>query len=192
MTSIVIVNGSPRSNGNTAWLINTVQTAVTKSSTHSVQVLRLHEYHIKPCQACEWCMTEYPLSCVQEDDMNTLYPVILNADIIVFASPIYWFHFSAQMKLFIDRLYALHTDGGHALHGKTFAAIFVYGDTDHDASGVLHAIGSYKALITYVHGTDLGIVSGTAMRIGDAEHNHALLADIHALSAQLLREPRRA
>jgi multimeric flavodoxin WrbA len=192
MTSIVLVNGSPRSNGNTAWLINTMQTAVTKASTFTVQVLRLQEYQIKPCQACDWCMTEYPLTCIQDDDMHTLYPAILNADIIVFASPIYWFHYSAQLKLFIDRFYALHTDGGHALQGKKFAAIFVYGDTDQASSGVLNAIGSYKALITYLHGTDLGIVSGTAMRIGDAEQNHALLADIHTLCATLLREPQRA
>jgi hypothetical protein len=67
----------------------------------------------------------------------------------------------------------------------------VYGDTDHASSGVLNAIGSYKALIAYLHGTDLGIVSGTAMRIGDAEKNHALLADIHALSAKLLHERQR-
>jgi hypothetical protein len=67
----------------------------------------------------------------------------------------------------------------------------VYGDTDHASSGGLTAIGSYKALIAYLHGTDLGIVSGTAMRIGDAEKNHALLADIHALSAKLLHERQR-
>ena len=186
MTSIVILNGSPRSNGNTSWLINQLRNTVTKSSAYTVHSLRLHEYQIQPCQACDWCMTEYPLSCIQHDDMNTLYPLLLDADIIVLASPIYWFHYSAQLKLFIDRLYALHVAGGHALQGKQFAAIFVYGDTDPVASGVQNAIASYKALVRYLKGIDLGVVSGTAMRIGDAQTNQALHAAIDALSTTLL------
>ena len=186
MPSIVVLNGSPRLNGNTSWLINQLQNAVTKSSAHTVHVLRLHEYQIKPCQACDWCMNEYPLSCIQHDDMNTLYPLLLDADTIVLASPIYWFHYSGQLKLFIDRLYALHVAGGHALQGKQFAAIFVYGDNDPVASGVRNAIESYKALVTYLDGINLGVVSGTAMRVGDAQTNQALRDAITTLSAALL------
>ena len=185
MPSIVILNGSPRLNGNTSWLITQLTNTLTKSSAHTVQVLRLHEYQIKPCQACDWCMNEYPLSCVQHDDMNALYPALLAADTIVLASPIYWFHYSAQLKLIIDRLYALHVAGGHALQGKRFAAIFVYGDNNEAASGVRNAIGSYKALVTYLNGSDLGVVSGTAMRIGDAQNNQALRDAVHDLSANL-------
>jgi multimeric flavodoxin WrbA len=185
MKSIVILNGSPRPKGNTSLLIQEVANAVASSSEYAVQILRLNEYSIKSCQACDWCMQEYPLACKQEDDMNTLYRSVLDADTIVFASPIYWFHFSAQLKLFIDRLYALHVDGGHALRGKKFAAIFVYGDEDQQNSGVLNAIGSYKDFVKYMHGTDQGIVSGTAWRIGDASKNHALLAEVKSLSAQL-------
>ena len=187
MPSIVILNGSPRLNGNTSWLINQLTNTMTKSSAHNVQVLQLHEYQIKPCQACDWCMNEYPLSCILQDDMNSLYPTLLDADTIVFASPIYWFHYSAQLKLVIDRLYALHVAGGHALQGKQFAAIFVYGDDDEAASGVRNAIGSYKALVTYLDGIDVGVVSGTAMSIGDAQTNPAFQTKINTLSARLLK-----
>ena len=185
MTSIVILNGSPRHNGNTAVLINAVSNALADFADVDVQRLQLNEYHIKPCQSCQWCMKEYPLSCIQQDDMNTLYHYVLDADTIVFASPVYWFHYSAQLKLFIDRLYALHKEDGHALQGKKFAAIFVYGDKDQTHSGVLNAIGSYTDFVQYLHGTNLGIVTGTAMRIGDALRNQALLADIASLSATL-------
>jgi multimeric flavodoxin WrbA len=187
MNSLVILNGSPRKNGNTSRLITEVTNAVATSSAYDVHVLQLNDFHIKPCQACDWCMKEYPLACRQQDDMNSLYPYVLEADTIVFASPIYWFNYSAQLKLFIDRLYALHVEGGHALRGKKFAALFVYGDTDEAASGVRNAIGSYTNFVTYLHGTNRGIVSGTAWRLGDAAHNPALLADVKALSAQLLR-----
>lgn len=187
MKSIVIVNGSPRPNGNTSQLITALSNALASSSAFDVQVLRLNEYQIRPCQACDWCMKEYPLACIQQDDMNTLYRSVLDADTIVFASPIYWFNYSAQLKLFIDRLYALHVKGGHALQGKQFAAIFVYGDDDQTDSGVLNAMGAYKDLVTYLHGIDRGIVSGTAMRIGDAGHNPALLADINSLYAELVK-----
>ena len=186
MPSIVILNGSPRLHGNTSWLINQLTTTLMKSSAHTVQVLRLQDYQIKPCQACDWCMTEYPLSCIQHDDMNALYPTLLAADTIVLASPIYWFHYSGQLKLLIDRLYALHVADGHALQGKRFAAIFVYGDTDEASSGVRNAIGSYNALVTYLDGIDLGVVSGTAMNIGDAQNNQALRDAINTLSTMLL------
>jgi multimeric flavodoxin WrbA len=185
MKSIVILNGSPRTNGNTSMLINEVSNAFAMSSEYDVHVLRLNDYHINPCQACDWCMKEYPLTCIQQDDMNTLYRFVLDADTIVFASPIYWFHYSAQLKLFIDRLYALHLEGGHALQEKKFAAIFVYGDEDHTQSGAPNAIGSYKAFVKYLQGIDQGIVSGTAWRIGDASKNQALLADVKSLISYL-------
>jgi hypothetical protein len=71
------------------------------------------------------------------------------------------------------------------LQGKQFAAIFVFGDDDPTGSGVQNAIGSYKDLVRYMQGTDLGIVSGTAWQIGDALNNPALRDDIQALSEKL-------
>jgi multimeric flavodoxin WrbA len=117
--------------------------------------------------------------------MNELYPSIIEADTIIFASPIYWFNYSGQLKSFIDRLVALHVEGGHRLDGKKFAAIFVYGDTNVEESGVLHAINSIKHLIRYMKGETVGIVHGTANDIGDAEKNTKLVAEVLELAKKI-------
>jgi multimeric flavodoxin WrbA len=117
--------------------------------------------------------------------MNEIYPRIIEADTIVFASPIYWFNYSGQLKLFIDRLVALHVKGGHKLDGKRFATIFVYGDTNVEESGVHHAINSIKHLIRYMKGEAIGIVHGTANDIGDAEKNTRLVAEVRELANKI-------
>jgi multimeric flavodoxin WrbA len=117
--------------------------------------------------------------------MNGIYPEAIEADTIVFASPIYWFNYSGQLKLFIDRLVALHVKGGHKLDEKRFAAIFVYGDTNVEESGVQHAINSIKHLIRYMKGETIGIVHGTANDIGDAEKNTRLVAEVRELANKI-------
>ncbi|MHA1288587.1 MAG: flavodoxin family protein [Candidatus Thorarchaeota archaeon] len=137
-------------------------------------------------QDCTTFNERFPLRCVQDDDdMNRIYPKIIEADTIVFTSPIYWFNYSGQLKLFIDRLVALHVQGGHKLDGKQFAAIFVYGDTNVKESGVQHAINSIKHLIHYLKGGTLGIVHGTANDIGDAKNNTRLVAEVRELANKI-------
>ncbi len=185
MSNILILNGSARSNGNTRFLINQVNDVLGEKGLES-RILHLHEHNINHCRGCFWCYKGFPLRCVQDnDDMNEIYPEIINADTIVFASPIYWFNYSGQLKLFIDRLVALHVKGGHKLDRKRFAAIFVYGDTNVEESGVQHAISSINHLIRYLKGITIGIVHGTANDIGDAEKNTKLVAEVRELANKI-------
>jgi hypothetical protein len=87
--------------------------------------------------------------------------------------------------MFIDRLVALHVEGGHKLSNKKFAAIFVYGDTNVEESGVQHAINSIKHMIRYMKGETIGIVHGTANDIGDAEKNTKLVTEVHELATKI-------
>ncbi|MGY5876526.1 MAG: flavodoxin family protein [Candidatus Thorarchaeota archaeon] len=185
MSNILILNGSARRKGNTHFLINQVNDVLEQRGIES-RTLHLHELNIKHCRGCFWCYKGFPLRCVQDDDdMNGIYPEIIEADTIVFASPIYWFNYSGQLKLFIDRLVALHVKGGHRLDGKRFAAIFVYGDTNVEESGVQHAIDSIEHLIRYMKGKTIGIVHGTANDIGDAEKNTRLVAEVRELANKI-------
>ncbi|MHA2425227.1 MAG: flavodoxin family protein [Candidatus Thorarchaeota archaeon] len=185
MSRILILNGSARRNGNSLFLVNQLNDLLVKKGKES-KILHLHEINVKPCKGCFWCYKGFPLRCVQDDDdMNELYPSIIEADTIIFASPIYWFNYSGQLKSFIDRLVALHVEGGHRLDGKKFAAIFVYGDTNVEESGVLHAINSIKHLIRYMKGETVGIVHGTANDIGDAEKNTKLVAEVLELAKKI-------
>ena len=148
MVKVLILNGGPRKKGNTIYLITEFAEQL-REKNHSVEILHLNDYDIKPCQGCYWCYKDYPLQCIQNDVMNGLYPKTLESDVIVFASPIYWFSYSAQLKLFVDRLMALHIKDGHAFKGKKFASIFTYGSSNHEGSGVLNAINSIKDTVSH-------------------------------------------
>jgi multimeric flavodoxin WrbA len=180
MTKILIFNGSPRRNGNTSTLIKECVRAI-KDSGKNAEIFFLNDMTIKPCQFCDWCKDNNALSCVEEDDMHELYPKLLESDVLIFAAPIFWFTISAQMKLFIDRLYAFHGKDGFALTHKKIGTILVYGDSDVETSGVNNAIAAMKDAISYMKSENIGIVHGTAHKIGDAEKNTELMAKAYNL-----------
>ena len=184
MVRVLILNGSPRKKGNTLFLITELAEKL-KEKDNYVKILHLNEYDIKPCQGCLWCFKDYPLECIQDDVMNGLYSHALEADVIIFASPIYWFTFTAQLKLFIDRLMALHVKGGHSFDGKKFASIFVYGDSNAEYSGVFNAIKTIESMINYVGGDNLGAVHGVGGDRLIVTNNTKILDDIDFLAEKI-------
>lgn len=106
---VVVVCGSPRIGGNSEILADAFIRGA-KDAGHSVKKIRLAEKKILPCLGCSYC-SDNSLSCILEDDMNGLYPEILGADVVVMASPVYYFGFTAQLKAFIDRLYGPDVKG---------------------------------------------------------------------------------
>ncbi len=185
MVRVLILNGSPRKKGNTLFLVNELADQL-KAKDNYVKILHLNDYDIKPCQGCFWCYKDFPLQCIQEDVMNGLYPHTLEADVIIFASPIYWFNYSAQLKLFIDRLVALHVEGGHSFNGKKFASIFVYGDTNPQGSGVFTAIKSVEHMIHYFRGENLGTVHGTGGDDLTVKNNQKILDELGKLTRKII------
>ena len=102
---ILVLNGSPRLNGSTADMVSAFQLGAQEAG-HIVTVVNVAHKNIKGCLACEYCHTKGNGVCVQKDDMQELYPEFLSADMIVFASPIYYFTLSAQLQAVIHRTYA--------------------------------------------------------------------------------------
>ena len=186
MSKILIFNGSPRKNGNTSTLINECLRAINESGKEA-EVFFLNRMKINPCQFCDWCIKNNALSCVQKDDMVELYPKLLESDTIIIASPIFWFNISAQMKSFIDRLYAFHGKEGFALTNKKVASILVYADKSVESSGVNNAIKTLQDIFTYMKGDVLGIVHGTAAKIGDAEKNKQLMSEAYQLGKKIAK-----
>jgi multimeric flavodoxin WrbA len=102
MKKIIALNGSPRKQGSTAALVDSIlQEAGEKGA--QVKSYYLNGMNIKGCQSCYACKTEG--RCVLKDDMQELYDEIASADGIVFATPVYMWQMTAQLKLVIDRLY---------------------------------------------------------------------------------------
>ncbi|MBC8507678.1 MAG: flavodoxin family protein [Anaerolineales bacterium] len=180
--NIIILKGSPRVNGNTATLANQVA-AGAKESGAEVESFDLHNMNIQPCDACDTCQETGV--CIINDDMQTLYPKIGQADSIVIASPVYWFTITAQMKLCIDRWYAFESEHVSQLKGKKIALVLPYGDTDLYTSGGINAVHTIEAMCRYLGIEFAGIVHGTAMDVGDAEKQPALLEDAFKLGQKL-------
>ena len=114
MANILILNGAGKKNGNTAALIKAFIDGA-KSVGNEVKEFYLHSMNIKGCMDCQGCAKKPkgdPAPCIQKDDMQQIYHAYINCDIVVFATPVYWFTVSAQLKTAVDRLYAIQRNHG--------------------------------------------------------------------------------
>jgi len=99
---ILFINGSPRKNGNTSAMLNTLLQKLD-SRKFTFEQIRLYDHQIGPCIDCRGCKKN-ELKCIVNDDMQALYPKIESSEILIIGTPIYWFGPSAQTKLVLDRL----------------------------------------------------------------------------------------
>jgi multimeric flavodoxin WrbA len=104
---IVTILGSPRKKGNTANILEKFEEIVA-SKGHDIDRINITSYKLKGCLACDKCLAivDEP-GCIQKDDMLSLYDRMIAADVIVYATPLYWWGFTAQLKTLIDRQYCL-------------------------------------------------------------------------------------
>jgi multimeric flavodoxin WrbA len=182
---ILILKASPREKGNSATLANRLAAGATAAGAQ-VESIYLHGLDIRACDACDLCQ-EPGSGCVIEDDMQPLYPKLARADAIVLASPIYWFTFSAQLKLCMDRWYAFTSSRYQELQDKPFGIILTYGDTDLYTSGAINAIHTFESMARFLHGQLVGIVHASLDEAGEAEKQPALLEQACQLGRQLAR-----
>jgi multimeric flavodoxin WrbA len=101
--SILILNGAARKNGNTAKLIKAF-TDGAKSAGHHVTEFYLDNMNIHGCKGC-LAAKNSPNPCVQKDDMKQIYAAFFNCDVVVFASPVYFWTITGVLKTAVDRLY---------------------------------------------------------------------------------------
>ncbi len=101
---ILIVQGGGRPGGNTAQLVRAFADGA-EAAGHSVERISLNEKKVNGCLGCNAC--RYGKPCVQKDDFNEIALKIREADCVVFASPLYFWTFSAKLKAFIERFYCL-------------------------------------------------------------------------------------
>jgi len=100
---IVVFNGSPRLKGNVELLLEEAL-KVIDTTAHMVKIFNLNKMNIKPCQDCGGCNNTG--ICIIEDEMESIYNAIRDADRIILACPIFFSGVSAQTKIMIDRCQA--------------------------------------------------------------------------------------
>jgi multimeric flavodoxin WrbA len=181
---VLILAASPRIKGNSTILALRAAEGV-KAEGGEADVVAIGNLKIAPCNACDSCRTRPEAGCVIKDDMQPLYQKIKEAQGIIFATPVYWFNVSAQMKLFIDRTYAIHGQGGYAFTGKDVGVILTYEDEDVFVSGGINALRSFQDTFAYVKANLVGSVYGRADKAGDVQTNGKLLQKAYDLGKKL-------
>ena len=117
---IVVITGSPRKDGNSFAMTDAFIKAA-EGKGHTVTRFDAAMKHVGGCRACETCF-KTGKACSFDDDFNTIAPAVLEADAVVFTTPVYWYSIPAQMKGVIDRLYSFCV-AGKDIAGKECALI---------------------------------------------------------------------
>lgn len=105
MKKILILNGAARPNGSTAKLVRAFAEGA-RSAGHSVQEFHLDGMDIHSCKGCLHAGQDAHSPCSQKDDMDQIYSAFAECDVVVFASPLYFWTITGTLKMAADRLYA--------------------------------------------------------------------------------------
>ncbi len=144
---------------------------------HDVVKLNVGQMDVIGCMACESCFANDG-QCVIEDDMAEIMERLDETDLVVLASPIYWFDITAQLKAVIDRLYARAIKGFHIKESILLL--------DAMSDGVFTAATAwYQDVTDYVHWTDRGVITIPGMETKGTMAEHPALEEVRDLAASL-------
>lgn len=134
---VLIISSSPRKDGNSEVLCGRFAKGASEAG-HEVETLLLRKMDISPCRACYACIETH--ICAVQDNMKEVFQKLEVADVIVLASPVYFYSVSAQLKAMIDRCLVNHK----CLSGKKFFFIITAADPQRDAAeGTLAAMRGF-------------------------------------------------
>lgn len=150
---IVVLMGSPNKNGSTNILVQEFVKGASEAG-HSAKVFDIAHANIGVCGGCVACGYNGP--CVKKDNMEALKPEILSADMIVFATPLYYYGMSAQLKTVIDRFCAIN--GSIQAKNMRSALLAVAWNSDNWTFDALTS--HYQTLVKYLNFDDCGMILG--------------------------------
>lgn len=163
---IVILNGSPRKSGNTSALIKAF-TEGAKSAGNTITEFFLDGMDIHGCKGCFSGHSARECPCVQHDDMNQVYPAVKDSDVVVLASPLYYWTMSGQLRTALDRLFALEEGGGNLLRGNDRVGVLLMAA---EGNGFDDAVLYFDHLMEHLRWKNLGkVLCGGVMDVGDTQ-----------------------
>lgn len=157
---ITILMGSPRK-VNTEAMVQAFKRGA-ESANHEVTVFNVCDMNISGCKACEYCHGEGEGECIQKDDMQYLYPTLKKTEMIVFASPIYYFTLSAQLQAVIHRMYSMKK-----LPNASKAMMLL---SSKEPGVFTSAVEQYKGITNYMGIKDLGVLTADDTDNGSKEY----------------------
>ena len=175
---IIILQGSPNKKGSTQLLAQSFNEGAL-SAGHSVEIIDVAHANIHPCIGCVHCGYEGP--CVQKDDVAVIRQKLLDADMVVFATPLYYYGMSAQLKILIDRFCAFNSSLTRK-HLKS-ALLSVAWNSDDWTFEALQA--HYKTLVRYLDLEDKGMILGGGCGTPSMTKNSLYIRQAYELGKKL-------
>jgi len=168
---ITILNGSPRKE-NTSAMVDAFAEGAQEAG-HQVEVLQVGKMKIAGCMGCEYCHGKGEGQCIQKDDWQKVQPAYEDCDMVVFASPIYYFTLTAQMEAAIQRIYCI----GQPPKATKAAMLLSSG-----SPGVYDgAIAQFKGYTGFTGIENAGVITAA----GDENQSEAKLAEIREFAKNL-------
>ena len=152
--NIVILSGSPRIAGNSEKLVTAFKEGA-ESSGNIVRIFRTAHMKINGCTGCEHCQ-QHKSECVLKDDMIEILDALREADVVVWASPVYYFSVTAQLKAAIDRMYSLISE-------KAKQTVLLLTCADESSDTAAGAFAMYERILKYYKWIDAGIIIATGV-----------------------------
>ena len=167
---VLILSGSPRKNGNSDVLCDEFARGAMKSD-NEVEKIRIAEKKIGYCHACYYCR-DHGGECAIKDDMAEVLQKMIEADVIVLASPVYFYSIDAQLKAVIDRTVARWTE----VKNKDFYYIVTCADGEKEAAET--TLACFRGYADCVTGAvEKGVIYGTGVYLkGEITETPALTA----------------
>ena len=150
---ILVIESSPHKNGASNLLAESFVRGAREAG-NTVTVFDVARADIHPCFACEACGMSGP--CVQNDDMGELKELVLQSDMVVFVTPLYYFGMSAQLKTAIDRFYSFNS----MLHSKDLKTALITTVWDNNEIKMQPLVDHYKMICRYLGFEDMGMILG--------------------------------
>ncbi len=179
--NIVVLNGGPRTKGNTARLVKAF-TEGAESVGCTVREFALVKMDVHECRGCFGGDNTREHPCVQRDGMDEVYPAIRDADVVVLASPLYYWTLSGALRTAVDRLFALEEGGTNQLRGNGRGGVLLMAAEGH---GFEDVATYFDHLMEHLRWENLGkVLAGGNNDVGDIDGKPEL-GQAHALGASM-------
>ncbi|QAT41844.1 flavodoxin family protein [Aminipila luticellarii] len=168
--NVLVITGSPRNGGNSDLLADAFIEGA-QSAGHTVTKWKAAEKNIDGCHACETCFSTGK-ACSYDDDFNELAPLLAKADVLVLATPVYWFSYPSKIKAAIDKMYSFYM-GQKPLKIKE-SVLLTCAEMD-DMSVFDGVKATYDHIVDFLQWTDRGCLAVPAVQhVGDVVKTTAL------------------
>lgn len=175
---IIILEGSPNRKGSSNMLAEQFAKGA-KEAGHTIEVIDAAHGDIHPCTGCIHCGYEGP--CIQKDDMEEIRKKILEADMMVFVTPLYYYGMSAQLKILVDRFCAFNS----SIHRKGMKSAMIAAAWNSDDWTFEALEAHYETLVRYLNLKDEGAVWGKGCGTPEMTRRSKYMEEAYELGRRL-------